>query len=261
MKNKYLVIPNGMPSVDSKSLEINFLFPVKGFCVGFTREYEIEKIPKEAYIYINRILDQKSIEALKEKLKIYSFEGVVFEDLGIYELIKDTKMKKIFFASHASCSLKTVETYLRFMDGVILSPDITEEEITNITHSLNRVGVYLYGPLPYMYSRRHLVKNYQTYYELESNTYLTIQEMQTKKKFVLIENEYGTVVFDEKVLDVKELLKVNAHFYLVNFDWEEDRDFKTLWSEFQNQKNTNSTMGFTHQKTIYRLPVKGGDSK
>jgi len=260
MKNNYLIIPG--ENIVKKSPNVDFLFPLKGFCVGFKKEYELKEIPENAFIYINRVLDTEGILQFKELLpNLTKIKGIVFEDLGVLELLieENTSFLRILYATHANCSVDTINTYLDFVDSVVISPDITKEEIEVILeHAKKKVCLTTYGPIPYMYSRRTLLKNYQDHFDLKEQKELSLEETGTKKKFVFFENPYGTVCFDEKKFDGRFFLNhENVFYHLINLDWDTIEDFDFWLEEFENKKELSQTFdGFLNQKTIYRLPPR-----
>ena len=263
MKTKFLVIPPFR--IEKKDTDVDFLFPLKGFCVGFKHEYDYQDIPSDSYVYVNRLLDTASLEMLGNILEKCSFRGIVFEDLGVLEYIreKELEIETILYATHASCSLKTVDTYLDYCDTVVLSLDITKEEIDLIVSQAKRpVSLYIYGPIAYMYSRRTLLSNYENHFDLPVNKELSLEEEMTRKAFLGIENEFGTVLFDKCLFDGRILMENEGIRYaLVNLDWEEDLDFDGWFMEFLDGKALpNTTKAFLDQKTIYRLPPKGSAS-
>jgi len=259
MKNNFLIIPSKKSC--EKVANSHFLFPLKDFCVGFLHTYEIDSVDSFSYAYINRILDNEGIKKLKEILeKHHQMKGIVFEDLGILELIKELKLnvETIFYPTHAACSTKTINTYLEFVDSVVISPDITKEEIDNIIKNASKkVSLYTYGPLPYMYSRRTLLTNYQNHFNLPLKKKEHLEENVTKKQFVMIENEYGTVCFDAALYDGRIFLnQENIKYHIINLDWEENVNYKDFMISFENQTIPNTFKGFLEQKTIYKLPPR-----
>lgn len=257
MKNKYLIIPN--KRIKKKSPNYDFLFPLKGYCVGFINEYLIEDIKEDSYIYINRILNTLDIDQLKNILDKKKIKGIVFEDLGVLEIIKNKDIETILYATHAVCSLNTVNAYLNYVDTVVLSLDITKEESMNIINMSNKpVCLYTYGPIPYMYSRRTLLKNYQKYKNKEEKRQELLEEEVTNKKFKMIENEYGTVCFDKQKYDGRALLnEKKIKYHILNLDWENIENLDEWIQEFESHnKKENTTEGFLNQKTIYRLPPR-----
>ena len=259
MKNKYLVLAgnNKLEKVDNAL----FLFPLKGFCVGMSHEYSISEIPQDSYIYVNRIFDSSLIDSFLELFPFIeqSAKGIVFEDLGVLEVLKERKssLKTILYATHAVCSLQTVFAYLSYVDSVILSPDITLSEVKEISDHAS-VGVVAFGHLPLMYSRRQLVTNYATHFRVEKKNPLFIKEPIHHKELFLVENEYGTVLYENVALNGYELLSCPCEYYLLNFEFTQIDNFSKWLKEFEAGQNQSMSYGFLHQETIYRLPPREG---
>lgn len=259
MKNKYLVLAgnNKLEKVDNAL----FLFPLKGFCVGMSREYAMEEIPKDSYIYVNRLFDSSLMNSF---IDFYPFieecaKGIVFEDLGVLEVLKEKKsvLKTILYATHAVCSLKTAMVYMQYVDSVILSPDITIKEIKEIsTHT--KVGVVAFGHLPLMYSRRQLITNYAKHFGVDKKNPFLIKEPIHNKELLLVENEYGTVLYENVVMNGHELLSCPCEYYLLNFEFTQIASFPEWLEKFETEQIPSFSSGFLHQETIYRLPPKEG---
>ena len=136
-----------------------FLFPLEGYSVGYPVTFKLNEIEEfGAYILVNRLLDEKSIESLKELFKDFpkNIKGIVFEDLGVLELVKDLDITKILWQNHLNASFLTVNGYLKYVDSVMVSTDITEEEISLIVSKAEKPLVLpVRGYTPVMYSRRH----------------------------------------------------------------------------------------------------------
>lgn len=240
-----------------KKGKVNYLFPLKDYCVGFTKEFSLEEINmSDSYVYLNRILDTKSIENFQKLLPNLprNIKGIVFEDLGIYELIKETTLEKILYASHANCSIKTINAYLEKMDSVVISPDITEEETKEILKNAKKpVIVYGLGHLPYMYSRRTLNSNYANHFHYQPSSVLELKESITKMPFFAVENHLGTVLYDKKIYNASSLQKEkNIKFILIN-PFQTNLSLEEALTFFLENIGPEFTTGFLHQKTIYRL--------
>lgn len=259
MKNKYFILAG--KNKQEKIPGVTFLFPLKGYCVGMECEYSLEDIPKESFLYVNRILDEKSIESFKKLVPSIEskIKGIIFEDLGIYELLKNSKLIKILYASHALCGLNTIETFLPMMDSVIVSPDITLEETKEIANKVDKnIGVFLFGRMPLMYSRRNLLTNYATHHEIQISDNEVIHEPVSNHDFLLVQNEYGTVFYDHKMIDQRLLLGLeHIEYYFINLEYIPVDDLKEWFIDLENHKEIpDTTTGFMNQKTIYRLPPK-----
>lgn len=251
MKNKYLVVG------DFKEFfpNVTRVYPLNGYTVGFNDVYTLDDLSDGSIIIVNRLLDDVGIMEFKSLIpKIVSkCEGIIFEDLGILELLKDEDIIKIFMPSHSICSKYTLNEYLKYVDIAFISPDITYEEIEDISKSVKgKIGLNVGGLLPLMYSRRKLKTNYENYYHKKITNEIT--ENITKMHFIMSENEFGTVIYDKRIFDGRRLLNLgNIAYYFMNIDLINNKD------EFLKAYFNNEDIGdpiFLDQKTIYKL---GGD--
>lgn len=64
-KNKFLVTITDLEQIEvcKKARITNFLFPLKDYCVGYPKTFQIEEIKEECYLYLNRILDSEAYES------------------------------------------------------------------------------------------------------------------------------------------------------------------------------------------------------
>ena len=122
MKNNILITINDINSIDKlKKLGITkYVFPLKDFCVGIPNTFLIEEIPCEGYLYINRILDNDGIDGLKEILRNIDskIKGIIFDDLGVLEVIKDMDLEKILYLSHFNTNSESINIYLDY--GILI---------------------------------------------------------------------------------------------------------------------------------------------
>ncbi len=264
--NKFLVI-----ITDKKQIEIarkaritNFLFPLKDFCVGYEKTFAIKELPKEenTYLYINRILDTESYEKLRILLKELpaSIKGIVFEDFGLITLLEELNLKqeKILYQTHFATNHQSINENLKFVDSVVISTDITEEEVIKIVNQCDKPLVYfLYGLVPAMYSRRNLLTNYEEEFHLPEKKIAHLHENISNRAFKAIENEYGTVLYHAKYVNgVLSLPDDKIKFYLINPLQLESEEFEKVLEELKQGKNqilTEEDQGFLHQKTIYKI--------
>ena len=197
-----------------------FLFPLEGYSVGYPITYKLHDIEEfGAYILVNRVLDEESIESLKELFANFpkNIKGIVFEDLGVIELVKDLDITKILWQNHLNASFLTVNGYLKYVDSVMVSTDITEEEIKLIINkALKPLVLPVFGYTPVMYSRRHLLTSFNMNYEENISNPTTIKEEVLKDEFKVYENEYGTQLFYNKLYDGRSLMKYDALYYFIN---------------------------------------------
>lgn len=267
IKNKTILLVSNKSFIDNaKEVGINtFLFPFKGYSVGFDETFELNDIKEEnSYLYINRALENDDINNLKGVLKNINgnIKGVFFEDIGLIPVLENTKLEKIIFAHHLTTNYKSINYYLEYVDSLVISTDITEEEMDEILDKSNKpLGIFSFGMIPLMYSRRKLLSNFNEFYERENKSSEVVLEPVTKEKFKFVENEYGTVSYLNKHYNNLKFRNDHVSFYLINPLDLDENNLKLVFDAFLNNKelkldNVALTDGFLHKKTIAKLPPK-----
>lgn len=245
MENKYLYIIDNVDLL--KELKgSNIAFPLKSFSIGFNNYFNLEDIIyKNAFLFINRLLSSVELDNLKSLLVSIpkNIKGIFFEDIGVYEVIKDLDIEKIYAGLHLLTNYKSINSYLQYVDSALISPDITLLETNEILkHSNKELCIFGYGHLNLSYSRRLLNKGYSDYFNIEYINNLEISN--TDYKFIVNENEDGSVIYDKLVYNaLEEDFYNNIKYVLIN-----------TYNDSLNSKDY--TKGFLDRKTIYKL-VKG----
>lgn len=235
----------------------NFLFPLKGFSVGYDDfSYdEIESTGKHAFVLLNRLLTDDDIDKF-EKMRIPSnVEGFVVEDIGLYEFLSKSEKKVILFQNHLNANRETVSYWLNHFDSLVISTDITEEEIISIMNRASKpLILYTLGKPMIMYSRRKLITNFYDYYKKEKKNEVTLDDPKGEFSFFLRETEYGTSAFNSKILDstsiIENLPKNKILFYLCDAQTVGDENMIKV---LKGEKIANTTEGFLHKKTVFRI--------
>ena len=258
MKNNYFVIPGNKNY--KKVQMVNFLFPLKGYCVGKNTEFDIKELPDNVDIYINRLLDEEGINSLDKLLESNKekIHGIFFEDLGVLELVKEKKYPFVltYFPMHALCSKSTCDEFLSECDKVVLSSDITIDDIKKMG-DLSNIGALIYSRLPFMYSRRHLVSNYEKTYGLNESKKIKVKNKNSQDELIFDENEYGTLVYDSKVYDGRELLDIKMDFYIIDLSYDDVSDYDEWFNKYIVKKNElEGSTGFLHREMVVKLPPK-----
>ncbi len=248
MKNKFLVIINNLDEINvlKNNGVYNFLYPLKSFSVGFINAFDIEEIKEEnSYVYVNRILTSIDIDNLVNILSNINsnIKGIVFDDIGLIEALKDINITKILYNNHYSTNYKSINIFLESVDSVVVSSDITLNEVNEILKNSNKeLCIYGYGHLNLSYSRRLLNTNYSNYFNVPKKNILKIKN--TDYEFINVENNYGTVIYENKVFNgLEEKYADNIKFVIINL-------FNTDTLSFLDK---STYTGFLHKKTIYKL--------
>lgn len=253
MKNKIFVIINNFDDIKRlKELGINnYVYPLKDYCVGIPNTFFGDEIKEDGYLLINRILDNKGIDELKVLLNNLNnnIKGIIFDDLGILNIIKDLNMEKILNLTHFNCNSKSINIYLDMVDTVILPTDITKDEIEYIINNVKKeISLITFGYVPCMYSRRLLIDNYSKYYNINKNNPLVIKNDDIE--FLVYENEFGTVFYYNKVFNGLELMKLNAKYFFFNSMF---LDIKDIDNVLKGIITKDSSEHFLNKETIYKL--------
>ncbi len=239
----------------------NFLFALEDFSIGYPT-FALEDIPEEAYILINRLLDTEAIEKLKSQAKrIGKYRGIIFEDLGVFQIFKNYDMELIWFQNHFATNYQSINDFLALgMTSAIISNEITEEEILAILDVASKPLILnIYGKNQVMYSRRTLLTNFNKYAHLDDNKRVILQEKVTNKEFLAYESPYGTVLFNNAYFNYGMILDhiddAKIKYYLIfNLDYEPECILNKL-------KEDTDNVGFLHTKTVYRLKDYGSKVK
>ena len=261
MKSNILISINKITDIDKYAkVGINtFLFALDGFCAGYENTFDVETINQypNSYVLINRILDCESIDALKKILPQLQVKGIVYEDVGVFNIVKNAgyNFELIFFQNHFGTNKKSINFWLKQgVESVFVSNELTMAEIESITKEASKpVVVQVLGYNQVMYSRRSLLSNYHDNFQLPRKYVGIIDEISSHVKFRVLENAYGTVVFSEKVFNGLELQKLNnvKYFYI-------NTNFLTVDEVlgYLEGSNTDCDQGFLNKKALFKL--KGG---
>lgn len=239
-----------------------FLFGLSDYCVGYNT-YTLDDIKNvevsNKYLLINRVLDCKAIDELKVILKdISGIKGIVFEDIGLVNVLKDYDVEKILFQNHFGTNKESINFWLDRVDSVFVSNEITYEEIDYICKNVKKdVVLHLYGYNQVMYSRRLLLSNWSDRFNIEKKSTNVISDISSGIKFRAMENEYGTVMYSQNIFNGSRLLGLdNVKYYYVNTTMI-DHDVIMDFLSNKEHSSEDEDNGFLDRETIYKL--KGRD--
>lgn len=260
-KNKTLLLVNNssiIPKLKNESA-ITFLFPVTGFCVGFTKTYKISEITEEGFIFLNRILDNKGINEFKELLKNLptNIKGIVFDDLGILNILLETKneLSKILYLNHFNCNYESINSFLDYVDSVVISTDITTSETKEILAKAPKpLVLFAFGYVQIMYSRRTLLSNYNKHFNAKLKKDVILKETLTKQELKAIENEYGTVIYPKEPFNNLSLRYENNILYnLINGVFLTDEEIINIITNEDNLEELYPYKYLSKEETIFKI--------
>ena len=173
--------------------------------------------------------------------------------------ILNTNKELILSQEHLNASSSTNLFYKnRGITGSILTNDITFNEVIDIKNNTNMDIFYtVYGYLPIFYSRRELITNYFKYIDKDNNSdrYYVYND---NLKYMVIEHEYGTIIYSPLVNMINEIDKLNNIDNLI-IDLSYNNDMDIIDKYINREHMDNTYIGFFNKKTIYKL--RGGNNE
>lgn len=248
--NKLYTVTNISIIETLKKRGITLLYPLKSYCTGYKLEFEIEEI--DDFVLVNRLLNDEELDNLKRILKKSNVKGIVFDDLGVLDVVKDMNITKILLLDHLSNSSLSVNYYLDYVDSVVVSSDLTREEIEYIVKNVKKkVCVLVFGLKGLMYSRRRLLFNYQKHYNLEKKDKI-MTEIENKK-FMAVQNEYGTKFYAYPYYEALSFLILpNILYAWYDACFLSDEEILSVVLD-GNVQGIDTQKLFLDQKTIYKV--------
>ena len=242
---------------------------------------EIRKITKDypdidVFVKMDKNLFNDEINDVRhvlQELEQMSIRGVFFYDLAILELKQELSLSLdlVWSQTHMVTNYRTCDYY--YQQGVhyaLLSKEITLDEILAIVKKSSILSIVEVVSLPSVgYSRRKLLSNYYKDLEEDSHSTLSILEKITDKKYLVKEEDEGTGIFLDEVLNgtsvINPLYEAGVSYIL--FREEGISSFMELINDTKNYidggcvdtdyvskyKKLGDSTGFFFKKTIYRV--------
>ena len=256
---KYLININQLNEIEEyKKIGItNFLFAIPDFSIGY-KVIPIKDIPDDGYIFINRLLDTNDVMKLKEiKKDLLRFKGIIFEDISVYQIFKDTSLELIWNQAHFATNTSSINFWLDHVSSAIISNEITKEEIEYIVEHISKpVIINIFGRNNIMYSRRTLLSNFNKYNNLEEYNNMNLKT--NNSDFYAIEDEHGTLLFNNEYFNYINKLNIDddkiKYYMILNLDFSVSK-IKEIIDGLPIGDD-----GFLYKKTVYKL-ADYGDKK
>ena len=249
--NKLVTVTNREIIDDLRNIpNVTLVYPLKSFCVGFTDYFDISEI--DDYVLVNRILDDNDLDKLESILNSSNIKGIVFDDLGIIDIVANLDITKILLLDHLATNTKSINYYLEYVDSVIVSNDLTEEEIRNIVANVSKpLVINVFGLKTLMYSRRLLLSNYEMYHNLKEER--IVDASIEDKYFKIVENDYGTLFYAKNYYNALCLLDLdNVLFFWYNPIFLDNEKIIKLVLD-NDITDINSEPLFLDKKTYYKV--------
>ncbi len=202
---------------------------------------------KELFISINKNMhnsDLPILENLLIKLNDYNIKGLLYYDVSILNISKriNINYELVYSCEHYSTNYYTINYWFNFgVSFALISGEITIDEILEIKENTkSKLIVPLFGYLPMYVSKRHNIKNYLDYFNLNDNSKVNYIE-NDNNYYPIIDNEVGTYVYSSNILNgIKEVLNLKDIDYILLNSFDIDIDsFIEVLEMFKEVNNSN----------------------
>ena len=138
--------------------------------------------------------------------------------------------------------------YSKNVKYAYLSSEITIKEVNEIKKNTHQLLMYnVFGYLPMFASRRHLVKNYLTTFNLKGNDdyYIRLND----KKYKIIDNNNGTIAYSNYILNIiDDLDSLDVDYVVYNSFMIPD-----ILDVLNGNNKYEKVLGFAYDETIYKV--------
>ena len=232
---------------------------------------------KDIFVSLNKNFFNKDIENLKEILKQLAslkITGIFFYDQAILQLKKelDLNIDLVWNQTHMVNNYLTCNYY--YEKGVkyaLLGKELTLEVIKNTSL---KCMVEVVSKPNIAYSKRKLLTNFYKDLAKAPQKELLIQEKITKENYLIEEEESGTAIYKDELINgtsiIKDLKEANCEYIIMRDDLEKEADFQELLFDttkylkgncqdesYLKYQKLGTYTGFFFNKTIYRVKKNG----
>ncbi len=276
---KILIYPKNIDEISkTKELVDGYIIGIKDMSLNANMYIEdlsiLKDITGDIFISLNKNMHNSDLNKLKEiliDLNNYNIKGVMYYDVAVLNIYRTLNLNYdlVWAQEHLTTNQSTINYWNSFgVNYTYLSSDITEEEIIEISkNTKSKLIVNLFGYLPMFVSKRHIVKNYLEYFNLEDNSSVNYMTKENKV-YPIIDNNIGTSVYSNNILNgIKTILNIDVEYAVLNsFGIELDKFISVIKMfknvnkdnvlEYENKINNmfiNVDNGFLNIRTIYKV--------
>lgn len=211
--NQYLTIKRWLKAISKSELIDGYLIGIKNLSLDAPKMFSLEEaklfideihhLNKHVYLNVMRLFHQealtKAIEIIN-KLNLNKDDFIIFGDIGLFMLLHD-KYKMIYYAPTYLTNTKDVALYQNICYNVIVSNQVSKDELIKITNYVPNTIIELFGQEAIFYSRRPLLTNYFIHTEKKNNPLhlnYYVQEELRSDLHPVIEDEAGFHLYECK---------------------------------------------------------------
>lgn len=212
-KKEFLIIPNTHDLKLYEDYNFNsFVLPLEGYSIGYNTYFTLDEINNLSnshtiYVIMNKLLHMHIYDFKEIYPKFNSNIKFIVEDIGLSNIIDKDRL--VLYENHILSNYKAIN-YLYDLDikNVVINNDLTIDEIKEIVKNTKSNIYYHYiAKNIIMYSRRNLVTNFNTYYNISDDvdSYL-LNEKVSKTTLEIKEERDGSIVRFHKIFCASKYL-------------------------------------------------------
>lgn len=274
--SKICVIPSSIKMIEN-TLEYAdaYIIGIENMSINMPVYFSLEDVEsindllfknnKELFISLNKNMfnsDLEELENILKKLDTLNIKGILYYDVSLVSLKEKLALKTdlVWNQEHFVTNYSTINYWYDLgIKYSFLSNEITLNEIKNIKNNTKSTLMMLvFGFIPLFTSKRKLVNNYKTYFNIKdkSNYYYIEKE---NKCYPVFENENGTVTYSNSPInsikdynDLDQLLD----YSVFNSMLIEEVDFIDILKKYKGKEYFESKYNdtyFLHKESIYKV--------
>ena len=252
---------------ETKDLVDTFLIPIKDLSVNYENTFNLSDIKKmnnikKSFIIINKNIHNSELDKLKKvllEIEKIGVMGIIFYDISIVNLKRKLNLKTplVWHQEHLTTNYQTVNYWATHdVDYAYLSSELTKRELNEIKNKTTvKLFITVFGYLPMFTSRRNLVNNYLETFKLQTAK-AKKQIAKEGKKYIITDNENGTVVYSNYILNALDEDFSNFDYLIFNSNYIPKKDVIETIKKYKEGKTDYKypfNHGFLNQETIYKV--------
>ncbi len=266
--DEILVAIEGYSFSALKSITLEQLDSLDGFA---------QTMHKDVSLIVNRFFhetDLENLHVLKKYVDTHNIHALYFGDLAIAKTFQDSQVKKIYMPDTLVTSQNDVNFWISMNIGTVISPLLTIEETLEIANQSEGSIAIVHGRTNLSRSYRPLLsawkQEYNSSVDVENNYDLYVVEEKRDGKMPIYEDENGTLIYSDYVLDsfdeMEDLLKTNLSGIMVNGLYQDRNTYlnaihayrrildgenaQVVRKEYEEMTGTSISSGYYHEKTV-----------
>lgn len=259
-----------------------YLIGISGLSVNMPIYFSLDEIKnldfsKEIFISLNKNIHSDDLALLEDTLKVLNdldITGIFFYDNGVFNMAKrlNLDINLVYAQEHMGTNHETLNFWHdRGINYALLSEEISENEIIGIRNNTNiKLILPIFGYFPMFVSRRHLVKNYLDYFNLNDDSSINYISKEGKI-YPIVDSDVTTVYTSSYLNGIKEYVdfsKNGIDYVLINSFLVSDSNIRKILSMFKsvddgnkdeyfdsinNILDHNIDTFFLHKESIYKV--------